>query len=335
MIDRPGSVPTLAWLHAVTTDVRASTDRPGTVAAGVALAATIYLRASRDGRCWVGLRALEDATGVRRVTVVAYRRWWVARGWLTETLERRGGAVVYRLSMPSEVVAEGYHPEHDTGSRPPPLHVCTVVAEGHQSGSPPPPQVVADRHRGGGAGGGAGGSPPPPDPGSRDLDLSPSPAGAREGVAEGHHCADEWSRLANEIWTEQEQLRGELRAEGISPESRGLGLVPPAEMLGELKARIGERAMAIEQGNEIRGTAGAADDCRHVLRVLAEEARAKRTLRWLDGGHWSSKRFHAALTRSPGEARAGAKPARDIRVGRVEPRTHAEYAAAYREEVEF
>jgi len=114
--------------------------------------------------------------------------------------------------------------------------------------------------------------------------------------------------LANRLWEAQEELRQELKAEGIGVNARGpgTGVGNPGKL--ELAHRISE---ALASGKSI---ADAEADCRHVLAVLGDEARAKRSVRWLDGQHWNSARFAKSLSLEPGELvrepakRSGSRP---------------------------
>lgn len=127
------------------------------------------------------------------------------------------------------------------------------------------------------------------------------PGNQRETRARG---LDAFRQIAIEVWSEQEQLRAELRAEGISPESRSLGLTPDVELIHRISERVAFHAETLD--DEAARQAAAAD-CRHVLNVLVTEARAQRTLRWLSGNHWREDRFRAQLVRSPGEKAFTAK----------------------------
>ena len=130
--------------------------------------------------------------------------------------------------------------------------------------------------------------------------------------------------IADRVWQAQEELRAELQAEGVGAGSRGLGLVHPAK--GQLVARIGELAasrrveadrLASEGWLDPRDELRVAEDaCLHVLAVLAAEARATRSLRWLDGGHGRPERFAASLAQSPDEAAARAKVKRSEAVAK-------------------
>lgn len=116
-------------------------------------------------------------------------------------------------------------------------------------------------------------------------------------------------QLALDLWREQEDLRRQIREEGIDPQARALMPSPDAER--EVLARIDE---ATELG---RSLDDAAADARHVLAVYAAEARAKRTLRHFDGNQWQAKRYRAALARTPDSVRDGVPPVR--RPGEPEP----------------
>jgi hypothetical protein len=103
---------------------------------------------------------------------------------------------------------------------------------------------------------------------------------------------DAFGALADELWSEQETATAALRAEGIGKGTRALGLLNPAK--AELVRRISERAST-------GSLQDARDDCQHVLAVLLVEARAKRTLKYLNGNHWAAKNFNNALSRKAGE----------------------------------
>lgn len=115
---------------------------------------------------------------------------------------------------------------------------------------------------------------------SPDRPAEPKPTG----------CLDVYRALADEIWAEQESALAELRASGIDPASRPLGLLSSAK--AELIRRISERAA----GADLQV---AAADCRHALAVWLAEAEAKHTLRFFDGSHWKADRFQKALVLSP------------------------------------
>lgn len=114
---------------------------------------------------------------------------------------------------------------------------------------------------------------------------------------------DAYQAAADELWQEQEQAKADMRAAGVDPQSRGLGMVHPAKL--ELVRRIADQA-ANGRGLEV-----AVADCRHVLAVLLAEAKVSRVLRWIDGGHWEPKRFAQLLSQSPSLAVHRAREKRD------------------------
>lgn len=121
-----------------------------------------------------------------------------------------------------------------------------------------------------------------------------------QGNQEREGARDVIRELADQLWQEQEDLRSNLKAEGIGTRTRSLGLTSPAKV--DLMHRISESLATNRTLGDVR------DDCRHVLAVLADEARAKQTLRWLDGGHWKTDRFNAALAIEPGESPGRTEP---------------------------
>lgn len=110
------------------------------------------------------------------------------------------------------------------------------------------------------------------------------------------HEAPAWEESllarARDLWCEQERLRSELRDDGIDPTHRALGLTPSRERL-ESSGVVD--AVRVHTDEELR----------HVLAVLAAEARAKRSLRWLNGmSNWHPRTMARALGMTPESAAA-------------------------------
>ena len=115
--------------------------------------------------------------------------------------------------------------------------------------------------------------------------------------------------LADTIWLEQEEMRAQLRREGIGKDTRSLGLTNPAK--AELVHRISE---ILASGGTIET---AAEDCRHVLAVLESEARASRSQRWINGAHWEKKRFNSSMALETGETMPATRKNGGATTGRI------------------
>lgn len=94
--------------------------------------------------------------------------------------------------------------------------------------------------------------------------------------------------LIGTVWSSHRAMRERLHAELALPDKlQPLHDLSPGR--SELAARLLERA---------DDTAAALEACEHVLSIGEAEARAKKTLKWLDGGIWRADRFAKALAMS-------------------------------------
>lgn len=171
--------------------------------------------------------------------------------------------------------------------------------------------------------------PCPPDSGlsTRSRSLSPGRAHARNEPeptrAPPLPSADAVDPAIREaaarIWQAQEDERLVCKAEGIEPDSHGLGSVHPGCL--ELQRRLDEWARAED-------LPAAVAKAEHILRVLFTEARAKRTLRHINGRHWDAMRAGDALVRTVEGVKAppGRQGPKDVTVGYAEP--SGRYSAA-------
>jgi hypothetical protein len=102
------------------------------------------------------------------------------------------------------------------------------------------------------------------------------------------------------LWSAQESARSELRAAGIDPHSRPLGLVPGKTHTALLRERLAEHGEGV---------------CQHVLACFVAEARRKSTLEFLNGiTNWRDQGFARMMASSPEREKSRA-------AARASPRT--------------